>query len=537
MKIGNLSKTDWYFYLVVFIAFYLLNRYSYLGGDDYWYSFISDGNGNLKPINSLQDAIASQIGDYMTHSGRFVVHTLVCYFCGVLGMGIFKILNSIIFVCLNIGILKLIRREFGSQSADKYLILFLLFVCIPYPGQTLLSSIAMCINYLWTACAVVYFMLLYDKVKNGEVVDKLYLRILLFFTALVIGSLQESFTIGISGALFVYYCFHIKEFKGNIGWLVVGFWIGTVIAVLAPGNYVRIETDPQESNAIFTMTRFIKYLLVDAHLLSALLLILTTVLLKNKKKYKDFLQKNIVYILTVAFNLVVVFLICTGERQFFCIALFASIILLKLLYGYWNVFVTKYRLAIKTILCVILLAIYVPVYGYRKACHDSYQELYTAMVYNHILINESNIQTLRELNKEYLSRRYTFQNKFEEDWIYTGFSLIKTNGADLFFVKAILPDSPDRIVDDFNIHNKNGIYHNKEKNYYIIGEETAKSLKKCKALSGPTTIFGKLRNKVLGINNLYKMDVTSLLRPFEYQGQLYYIFHEPDYEVFDLLVE
>lgn len=45
---------------------------------------------------------------------------------------------------------------------------------------------------------------------------------------------------GVSAALFFYYCFNIKKFSGAVPYLIIGFWIGTSIVTFAPGNFVRM---------------------------------------------------------------------------------------------------------------------------------------------------------------------------------------------------------------------------------------------------------------------------------------------------------
>ena len=106
-------------FLICFVVFYILNRYSYLIGDDWVYSFMQVGD-SYYPMHSLKDAIIFQIEDYMRWSGRFVVHTLVSYFCGIMGMEIFKIFNSVVFTALVVGLVKLIRKEFDFRPAMAF---------------------------------------------------------------------------------------------------------------------------------------------------------------------------------------------------------------------------------------------------------------------------------------------------------------------------------------------------------------------------------------------------------------------------------
>ena len=46
----------------------------------------------------------------------------------------------------------------------------------------------------------------------------------------------------ICGAFVVYYAIHIKRFKGNAVPFVIGFAIGSLFLLFAPGNFGRLET-------------------------------------------------------------------------------------------------------------------------------------------------------------------------------------------------------------------------------------------------------------------------------------------------------
>ena len=194
------------FFSLLFLVFYMLDRFSPFIADDYAYKFFYDENiGGLSIVNSILDAVKFQANDYMTHNGRFIVHTLTAYFCGKLGVEWFRIINSFIFILLVYGVLNLIRSEFGIRKIDKYIIAFVLFMFLPCPGMIIFGSIAMCINYLWTACAITYFIILFENVvKRKNACNNVVVKILYFIVALLVGSLQESFSLGISAALFFF---------------------------------------------------------------------------------------------------------------------------------------------------------------------------------------------------------------------------------------------------------------------------------------------------------------------------------------------
>lgn len=329
-----MRRGDYIFIIIVFIAFYVLNQFSVLIGDDFWYCFYGvDANGTAQFIDSFGDAVCSQLHAYTTHNGRIIVHTLTSYFCGVLGMNVFKIFNSLVFILMFYGLVKLSRKYIGYKTWDKYLIIFMLFVLMPYPGQIFWGSIAMSINYLWTSCAVIYLLIFYEYIKEHKIEYNPLGNIVVFLISILAGSLQESFTIGISGALFLYYCFHYKEFKGTVPYFVIGLWIGTAIVVFAPGNFLRLEGVDKAQSAsgfISSLSNFAR-LFTDTKLMIIVIVLSIILWSKNRVQIYNFYKENFVYIWSIIFNAFLVLITYSGERQLTCIELLSLILVLRLL--------------------------------------------------------------------------------------------------------------------------------------------------------------------------------------------------------------
>ena len=85
-----LFKKHYIIFFIIGICFYLLNQFSPFISDDYFYTFIK---GSKRPIESLNDAIKSQMYDYFHYNGRFIIHVIIQYYCGVLGIQIFQIIS------------------------------------------------------------------------------------------------------------------------------------------------------------------------------------------------------------------------------------------------------------------------------------------------------------------------------------------------------------------------------------------------------------------------------------------------------------
>lgn len=535
-----MRRGDYIFIVIVFVAFYVLNQFSVLIGDDFWYCFYRvDANGNGQFVNSFSDAICSQLHAYTTHNGRIIVHTLTSYFCGVLGMNVFKIFNSLIFTLMFYGLLKLSRKYIGYQIWDKYLIIFMLFVLMPCPGQIFWGSIAMSINYLWTSCAVIYLLIFYEYIKEHKFEYNLLGNIVVFLISILAGSLQESFTIGISGALFLYYCFHYKEFKGTIPYFVIGLWIGTAVVVFAPGNFLRLEgVDKAQSvpGFISSLSNFAR-LFTDTKLMIIVIVLSIILWCKNRVQIYNFYKENFVYIWSIIFNAFLVLITYSGERQLTCIELLSLILILRLLLHFSTpIRIKKIELVYSILLSVVCLLLYYPIYSYRKSAFNTYIELVNSDVINHTIVNRSYIGMLRFRKSNLLFSRYTYLIDFE-DWVYKGFSLLKSKGKDINYVTSIIPQEQEYMINHFSEDiNEQGIYYNADNQYYLFRRPKHESLCKVEILSEPLTFLGKIRTIMLGQKDSYDISITNELCFFEKDGYRYYIYYVMNYKVFDFII-
>lgn len=530
----KLQKSDYIFWGMVLVAFYFLNRLSLSIGDDYKYRFLYDDVlDHYRRIDSFNDALNSQIYDYFSHNGRLIVHTIVSYFCGVLGNGLFQIVNSIVFVLLCIGLVKLIRDEFGYSRCDKYIVVFAIFVLFPCPGTILLGSIAMCVNYLWVACATIYFVLFYRSIVRGSISNGFWVKVFCFTIALLYGSLQESFTIGITFALFLYYCFHINELKGNILWLLLGLILGTSIVVLAPGNFVRL--DEVNSSGDFGLWKNItNVILAVLHTKIFILMLIFSALLfyKDYEKFKCFLFKNNIYYVIVLTNFCITFFVYTGERQLTSLELFSLILVLKLLFLFYRkCFDFK---ILNLIICVILCLIYVPIYKYRLMYCNSIRNLHEAQIERNVIVCPEYIKTFRKLNSNFLSRNYTYTLDFCEKWMYKVFSCYITEGKDLNRLKAILMNNIDDIISNYETRSVDGVYYDKESQYYVVKGNINEDTKTVKQKYLPSTIWGILKNYISGKDVAGSRTLTLLIH-IDNDSDRYFIFYEnPNYKTINI---
>lgn len=525
---------DLIFFIVVFIAFYLLDRFNPFIADDYAYRFFHDESiGGLRIVDSLKDAIIFQAHDYMTHNGRFIVHTLTAYFCGKLGIEWFRIINSMIFVLLVYGVLILIRREFGRKHIDKYIIAFILFLFMPCPGMIWLGSIAMCINYLWSACAITYFMILYKAIAENKKTYNIGIKILFFFIGLLVGSLQESFSLGISAALFFYYCFNLKKFKNAVPYLVIGFWLGTLIVAFAPGNFVRMGQVNNLEGGFSLIKLFSNFsqVIFNAKLFVVLCLSLLVLLIKNKFGFVKFISENILYVLTIVFCIVVSLIIFSGERQITCIELCSCILLIKLLYEYCSNFIESRCRLVNSFLIVLFCAFYIPIYTNRAFAYNSLEALYQKPVVGQSIVFPEYWDHIRKLNANYFGSRFTQRLDFSERWMYPSFSNYLSNGKDSQLVTAILCEDKRTIVENYEKYNVDGCYYSKKYKYFVIRGLVNTPITMFKEYYEPSTFLGKVKRIVLNRNDSVNCRNTQVSSFFDDRQYRYYILNEKSYKV------
>lgn len=525
---------DLIFFIVVLIVFYLLDRFSPFIADDYAYRFFyDDGIGALRIVDSLKDAIIFQAHDYMTHNGRFVVHTLTAYFCGRLGVEWFRIINSLIFVLLVYGVLILIRSEFGRKYIDKYIIAFVLFLFMPCPGMIWFGSIAMCINYLWSACAIIYFIILYRAIVENKKTYNLAIKILLIFIGLFVGSLQESFSLGISAALFFYYCFNMKKFKYTVPYIVIGFWLGTLIVTFAPGNFVRIgQVNGLEGG--FSLTKLFSnflQMIFNAKLFVILCSSLVVLLFKNKSGLVKFISKNILYVLTIIFCMAVSLVVFSGERQVTCIELCSFILLIKLLYEYCSSFIESRCILINSFLIVLFCIFYVPIYTNRVFAYNMLDALYKKPITGQTIVFPEYWEHIRELNGNYFGSRFTQRLDFSEKWMYSSFSNYLSNGKNSQLVTAILCEDKRTIIENYEKYNVEGCYYSKKYKYFVIRGLRSTPIIIFKEYYKPGTFLGKIKCMILDRKKSVNCRKTQVSSFFDDGLYRYYILNERSYKV------
>ena len=454
--------------IVCGLLFYLLDRFSLFINDDYYYSFIS---GSGLPIDSIADVIKSQSYDYFHTNGRFIVHSIVQFFCGMVGMDIFACINSVVFVLFLYYTLKFLVSKRATTKVNHILLVFLMLFLVSGIPYIYLNNIACAVNYLWTSCVILMFMNLYDSTLDGKKKSTL-VNVMSFLFAVVVGAFQESFSIGLSGALFIYYCFNLKKLKGSILYLVIGLWIGTCLVTLNPANLLRFgrQGGSMGESLIMQIITRVYTIILNTPILDLLILVLSVSYYKYRDKTKQFLKENCIWLWSIVINsLFVIFIAYTGAHQLTSISLFSLIVLMKFILTCHKSYAERYGKLVAVIAALFIFVLYIPVYKYRYEIHRGHNELVdkAGKTKDGIVIAPEYCKCCAG-RTNWIAWNFT-RHEIYKEFSKKGISLWLTRGERDDLVTSILPDSKENIISNCIVeHELNDNFYKTNDGYYFV---------------------------------------------------------------------
>lgn len=306
--------------IAVFILIYWVSTNVIWLGDDFYYQFIFHPDttplvASSPHINDVSDIFYSQFNHFFSSNGRLFAHFWVQLFCGILGVKWFAVLNGLAYIALFTAIVFFLRSLKNPKTWLSVIILiFLSFITKMTPSTQ--------IGYIWMAIPNILFIYLFLKGKNYGYISLFLLAIF----SLLTGNSHESYSIGISAAIIIYWIGNIRNFGCTRYVMGIAYGIGTLIICLSPaarGRAVGADVDTFQSLFFFFFSLRATYLLC--------LVLLYKVWVK-KESIKAIYKSNSflfnVLIVSIVFNLLVgVF--C--HRQLFGAELMAILIILRLI--------------------------------------------------------------------------------------------------------------------------------------------------------------------------------------------------------------
>ncbi|MBP3891856.1 MAG: hypothetical protein J6D29_06765 [Solobacterium sp.] len=206
---------------VLFLLVLLLNFMTPYISDDFLYSI----------HNGFLDLFKREYIQYMTWTGRSVAH-IIDRILLALPKIIFDVLNSLCFVYLTHLVYVHVKGNQEKEDVSLYVLLVsLIFLCVPFFGQTVLWQTGAC-NYLWMSVIVLVYL---KQFRWKEKANPIWM----FVFGIVAGWTNEN-TAGALILLLLYFVIRYKDLRNGAHYLgIVGVCIGFVMMILAPGNAVR----------------------------------------------------------------------------------------------------------------------------------------------------------------------------------------------------------------------------------------------------------------------------------------------------------
>ena len=310
--------------------------------DDFVYKFMFEGGAvNYDhPIGSIGDIVASQVDHYTSVNGRSIVHFLVQLFTGLLGKTVFNLFNVIVF-CTFIFLLKRqtkssTRLEGDARFCVSTLVILVLVLLMPRFKDTFLWMTGS-INYLWSATAVLVFLMIYEK-RRDRAMDWSLLPMLL--AAFLLGWTHEGITLPLAASLVLINLFSLKQSHGREQglWLALAYLAGGCVIALAPGTIARSGMGGGLTPSALGL-KVITGFVVLAKLRIAYIAILATAIawFTRRNATKQVIKHNSYLILAMFLSLGIVFTSgLESSRTAFGLELFAMIYLLRLLAKWWG---------------------------------------------------------------------------------------------------------------------------------------------------------------------------------------------------------
>lgn len=458
------SRTNLILFIFVIIGtvlFYLQDQWLIRDIDDFSFSTINeytvgdDGSqyvAHVNPVTSLGDAINSQKVAYVEYNGRFIIHTLSQWFNGTKSTGFVALFNSVFWAIL---LACFVLLSYGRErlSVSRLVIAFaVLWLLMPNALVMMTGAITAAADYLWTGAANLFILLLFSKICHRERALPLLSTIGVAVVALVVGAMQESFSIGIAAGLVVYALLHRKRLS-RAAWVLIAFYIiGTLLITLAPANFKRSDS----------LGHFIRwYVFIDllrVPVVSLTLLFTVITLFLRPGVVIDVFKRNTVILIAILVNLAFAVLIAyTGPWQLTCISLLCAILLLQM--GSQLITGRKTLAVIASVAAIATLAVYSVQYWHRHEMKLVEQAMYhDALGGKDGLIDLSKAfdvdRPFSESRFAPLYRQY-LRNPFETLIIndqLSGVGLLSkflTKCSKPALIQALLPDSAEKIAQLF----------------------------------------------------------------------------------------
>ncbi len=277
---------------------------------------------DLEPVESISDVVESQINHYFCVNGRIPVHFIEQTVSAYNAYKPFYVVNV---VMLAVAMLLFMRVALPRRRRELLVPALVTAICFLYMFPTparLWTSINLSLNYLWPLTATLGVLALLSEADSGRLRHSTAINIGLAVLGLLTGWSNEAFSFPLSGALGIYYLLNIKKFTAQVRWLVIPLWIGAIIMLASPGNWIRA------AQASTLVSSYIDVLLQLKLLWLAIAALIAGMALKRRPTLA-FIKANYVFVTMLCLALCIGVVAHTAVRAFTAIELFAGVLLMR----------------------------------------------------------------------------------------------------------------------------------------------------------------------------------------------------------------
>lgn len=321
----NKQKLSFVGLAIMTVAFFLISRAGFLWSDDY-----AMGYGK---VFAFQQVISNAKWFYLNWGGGFLGAACQYLFCGLLGNHKiwFDLVNTLWFVLFVFACGNIIGSDKKDRSPKMLCFALLFWFLCPVPRETIFWMVGST-AYLWVTTLSFVFLWVFLRLHSED--SSLWKKVLLFLFS-VVSAASIIPCVSICGAFVVYYAMHIKKFRGNAVPLVVGFVIGTLILILAPGNFVRAAAPEMYpySVKILDLIHHPFQEIVKYKAFWILTLVLLLAIRKDKKTVVTWMSDNVILLYSLGWSVIAfTFVFRPAERALLFTETLSIVLLLKFLF-------------------------------------------------------------------------------------------------------------------------------------------------------------------------------------------------------------
>ena len=231
------SRTlGWIVLAVLLVAFLVMNCLTGFKADDYFYMFVID-SFPMERVRNLGQLWQSWQSHCMTTNAR-LSNLLTHWFCALGGKGLFNVLNTLVMGALLVLSSWWIKRRKRLSLTLILLTMAYMLWLFPVPRETMLWVSGAC-NYLWSVTATLAIVwVIINNAQGHRSMGRLLLGAL---AALLAAMCNESVSIAASAGLLLWLVAGRCKQRGLAPAMTVGYWIGTLALICAPGVWVRLS--------------------------------------------------------------------------------------------------------------------------------------------------------------------------------------------------------------------------------------------------------------------------------------------------------